>query len=417
MAEKRGKQPEHAAATFDSLLTPAGGRTGQLWSLLPRELSALFRPQVLDVSDEVLREIQSSVPEYARPLEGAFGRTITAGVQQGILQFVDRLGDPSLPDDDRKQVFAQLGRHELGQGRNLDLLHTAYRVGARVTWRRMSEVGTAAGLSVSTLCLLAEAIFAYLDELSALSVEGHAAAQAREAGTVERRRRRLLDIILAVPPAPAPVIAKLAAAAEWVVPEQVMAVALEVPEAAGDLPPLDVGAEFLADLEGAAPILLLPDPDEETRRTLEKAARGRRIAVGPQVVLTEAAQSLRWARQALTLVRVGALPDAPVTWCEEHLSDLWLFSDPFLIKQLAKQILAPLAGLTPKQYTKLAETLLAWLETRGNVKDVARRLSIHPQTVRARMQEVETLFEQRLQDPQQRFELVLALRASRVTSW
>ncbi|WP_020668686.1 helix-turn-helix domain-containing protein [Amycolatopsis nigrescens] len=417
VADQHGERVDVA---FDSMLTPLrrtepgdeSARAVQLWSLLPSELSGIFRPRVADVAGEVLTEIQQAVPEYARPLEGPFGKTITAGVQEAILQFVDRLGDPTSPADDRGRVFHRLGRHELSQGRNLDVLQTAYRVGARVAWRRMSEVGAEAGVPVSTLCLLAEAIFAYLDEMSALSIEGHTSAQAREVGAVQRRRRRLMDMLLSEPPVARPVLEELAKTAEWQLPEFVVAVAVEYPENEHDVPFPSLGDEALLDLESNTPSLLIPAPDVEGARKLEPALHGWRAAVGPRVALAEAAQSLRWARQALRLAGTGVLPDAQVIWCDDHLSDLWLLSDPFLIEQLAARVLAPLEDLKPQHRARLADTLLAWLETRANVRDIAARLSVHPQTVRARVHDLESLFGDRLEDPQQRFEMILALRTT-----
>ena len=47
------------------------------------------------------------------------------------------------------------------------------------------------------LCDLADAIFAYIDELAASSVEGYAQAQQTAAGERERRRRALLAAVLA----------------------------------------------------------------------------------------------------------------------------------------------------------------------------------------------------------------------------
>ncbi|WP_245788943.1 PucR family transcriptional regulator [Amycolatopsis marina] len=415
-------RPERVDATYDSLLAPstppsvgsgdAGGRTVQLWALLPRDLAQILRPGVLDLADEVLEEIQSAVPDYARPLEGQFGTTITSGVQQAILEFVDRLGDPSAPRADRSQVFHRLGQHELHQGRSLDVLQTAYRVGARVAWRRMAEVSAKAGVPTSTLCLLAEAMFAYIDELSALSVEGQAAAQERAAGTLERRRRMLLDVVLGQSATPPQALAAQATAARWPIPDQVVAIAL-APRANDDWAAPPLGDDVLMDLEGNAPCLVLPSPESQRRETIERALAGWRAAVGPEVPLAEAARSLRWARHALELVHTGVLPDTPVTWCADHLADLWLMQDPFLARELVARTLAPLRPLTGKQRERLSDTLLAWLETRGNVRVVSRQLAVHPQTVRSRVQELDTLFGSDIDDPQQRFELLLALRAQR----
>ncbi|MGW4519485.1 PucR family transcriptional regulator [Amycolatopsis sp. NPDC004378] len=378
------------------------GRPGQLWALLPRELAAVFRPRMLDVADEVLREIQRTIPDYARPLDGAFGKALRAGVQAAILQFIDRIAASGPIPDSRRKVFVGLGVHELAQGRNLDVLQAAYRVGARVTWRRMAEVGTRAGVPSATLCLLAEAIFAYIDELSALSIEGHAAAQARAAGALERRRRRLLDLLLADPPSPSRTVQEAATAADWPLPHRVVAVALDGPA--------DVtGLGALEDFEDGTPRLLLPAPAE--RSSLATALAGHRAVVGPPVPPRQAARSLATAQEALRLV-ADVLPDEPLTWCEDHLATLWLRKEPFLATEVSRRRLGPLTALTPKQYNRLAGTLLAWLETCGNVREVADRLAIHPQTVRARAQELETLFADHLRDPDDRFEMILALRAT-----
>ena len=77
----------------------------------------------------------------------------------------------------RPDVYRTLGQGEMQAGRSLDSLLSAYRIGARVAWRRFSEVGVEQGLESETLFELAESIFAYIDLLSAESAQGHAAAQ------------------------------------------------------------------------------------------------------------------------------------------------------------------------------------------------------------------------------------------------
>ena len=79
-------------------------------------------------------------------------------------------------------MYLNLGRGEMRAGRSLDALLAAYRLGARVAWRRFAAAGERAGLPPHTLYALAEAIFAYIDELSADSIEGYAREQAAAAG-------------------------------------------------------------------------------------------------------------------------------------------------------------------------------------------------------------------------------------------
>ncbi|MEV6908824.1 helix-turn-helix domain-containing protein [Amycolatopsis sp. NPDC051071] len=400
-------------ATYGPLLTPArpGGSSGrpvQLWALLPRELATVFRPVLADVAGEVVREIQRTIPDYARPLDGAFGKSLKTGVQMAFLQFLDRIGNPEAPSEDRRNVFLSLGVEEFHQGRNVDVLQAAYRVGARVTWRRVADAGRRAGVPSATLCLLAEAIFAYIDELSALSVEGHAEAREKAAGALERRRHRLMELLLAEPPSPPEVVKNAADLARWQLPDLLVAVALDQPS---DEVPAAASAG-LADFESASPCLLLPAPEAGEREQFAESLAGWRAAIGPAVPPAFAARSRQAAREALRLVEDGVLPDEPVTWCVDHLSRLWLLKEPFLAAELVRERLGPLAGLTGKQQSRLAGTLLAWLETCGNVREVAERLAVHPQTVRSRAQELEALFSDGLRDPERRFEMILALRSA-----
>src|SRR4051794_41473489 len=85
-----------------------------------------------------------------------------------------------------RDLYVGLGRGEMRAGRSLDALLAAYRLGARVAWRRLAAAGERAGLPPRTLYTLAEAIFAYIDELSADSIEGYAREQAAAAGAPPR---------------------------------------------------------------------------------------------------------------------------------------------------------------------------------------------------------------------------------------
>src|SRR6266480_618961 len=76
-----------------------------------------------------------------------------------------------------------------------------------------------------------------VDELAGACSQGYAEATAEVAGEMERRRRRLLDLIVVDPPASHDAIADLAQAARWVLPRQVAALALE-PRSTGHLGPL-----------------------------------------------------------------------------------------------------------------------------------------------------------------------------------
>src|SRR6185295_14952641 len=139
-----------------------------------------------------------------------------------------------------REVYVGLGRGELREGRTLDALQSAYRVGARVAWRRLSETAVEADLDARTVSVLAESIFAYIDQLSADSVEGYAEARSRLEGERERRRAELAAVLLRDPPAEEAELRAAAAAAGWTLPRSAAALACadhELDRLARRLPP------------------------------------------------------------------------------------------------------------------------------------------------------------------------------------
>src|SRR4051812_42968661 len=135
---------------------------------LPPELADALRPVLPGLAEEIIGAIGREVPEYARPLEGPFGRGLRAGVEQALGGFVETLVDPQTDEDgDWRATYVALGRGEMRAGRSLDALLSAYRLGARIAWERCVEVGQAAGHDPATLYRLASAIFSYIDRISA----------------------------------------------------------------------------------------------------------------------------------------------------------------------------------------------------------------------------------------------------------
>jgi len=373
------------------------------WEALPSGLVEVLEPELPGVADEIIAEIGASVPAYARPLEGAFGRGVRGGVDEALRQFLALIGDARSPRGQGREVYRGLGRGEWREGRSLDALLAAYRVGARVAWRRLARAGTAAGVDTETMNLLAEAIFAYIDELSAESVEGYAEAQALAAGERQRRRQRLLELLLTDPTATAVGRRRAAEDAEWALPERaaVVAVADDATRLAGR-----IGPDVIAGRVGETECLLMPDPDGPGRpAVLQAALRGRPAAIGPAVPLASLADTFRWARAAL-----GLGVDRPVR-VDDRLAALLMTADPVLAARLRERRLAPLDGLAERSRARLAETLAAWLDERGNAVAVAKRLHVHPQTVRYRLAQLRDRFGEALEDPDARFELQVALRS------
>ena len=284
----------------------------------------------------------------------------------------------------RGAVAADLGRREVRAGRSLDALlcglpdrrpRRLAAAGRAWAWRR--------GWRRRRWSLLAEAIFAYVDELSAESAEGFAREQAERAGELERRRRALAELLVATPAPDAGAVAAAADAAHWRLPATVVVAVWREggqtatthraptpsPAAAPRRPPPSVRgqtpttprANSVACRRGLAAAL------PALRAARRRAARGRRRArvrgacrarrascaprstgappgSGPPCPLAEAARSFRLACAALALAEERGV-EAPLA-VDAHRFDLLSRAEPSLVSALAAERLSPLGGET-----------------------------------------------------------------------
>ncbi|MER8084150.1 helix-turn-helix domain-containing protein [Streptomyces sp. NPDC058316] len=383
--------------------------TGDPLGPLPQEFAAIMRPELPSLIKEIGVEVTRAYPEYARLLDGPNGQAIRVGVEQSLASFVDLVAEPSTSTTLRDDMCRRFGRFEAYEGRSMETLQGAYRLGARVALRRAKKVGRSYSFSPTLMLSFADALFAYIDELESLSREGFLEVQSQSGEQSEAMRRRLLHLVLAGRPVPRTAIAELCEQTGWTLPEQVTLVAARAP-AGLDRAGLD--RDVLVDLSAPQPHLLVPGPlDEARRQMLERALLGTRVAIGLTVPTALASDSVRWARRVLELVDAGIIADAPLVLCEDHLITLWLLSDTALLDQLARRELAPIAGISANRRERLIETLRVWLETRGTAAHMGELLDVHPQTVRYRMRNLETIFGAQLVDPESRFSTEAVLRA------
>jgi hypothetical protein len=441
------------------MATPAARMT---FAAVPPEAAEVLRPVLPALADEMIEAIAVEVPDYARAMEGTFGQLVRMGVEVALNRFMDMVADPAADVTRARDTYVNLGRGEFHAGRSLDALMAAYRVGARLAWRRFVEAGTTADLQPEALYSLGEAMFAYIDEISAESADGYAEEQSAAAGESQRRRRRLIRLLAQDPPASDEAIRMAAQAAAWALPRRLAALVAAAAETAagaeaGGAPPgggeavpgeeiveaiavrlaRRLGGGAIGGAAGGLACVFVPDPDAPGRRRQIVAAigdeteggerRGARegddaaaaalaaagsspMAIGPTVRWHQAAASLRRAATTFRLAASGGVAGGPLVVAEEHLATLLLAADRGLAADLAASRLAPLAQLADGPRARLTETLRAWLDRPGQVQAVAAELGVHPQTVRYRLRQLRELFGTRLEDPEARFELSLALR-------
>ncbi len=387
------------------------GLSERPWNALAPDVAGVLGPELPGLAEEIIDAISRAVPDYARPIEGPFGAALRVGVEEALRQFVEMVERPGADRSAGRQMYVDLGRGEMRAGRSLDALLAAYRLGARVAWRRLAGAGERAGLEPATLYLLAESIFAYIHELSGESIEGYAREQAASAGESQRLRRRLAGLLVQDPPADSAAVEAAALASGWTLPRSVGAVCTAGDDA--DRLAMRLGADVIATPLGAGLCALVPDPGAPGRRTqLDAAFRDRLGALGPALPWRRAGVSAQRARAALALAEDGEIEagSTGLVTAADHSLALLLGADRALARDLSGAALDPLRQETPASRRRLRATLEAWLEERGRTERVAAALHVHPQTVRYRMARLRELFGDRLDDSDVRFELQVALR-------
>jgi hypothetical protein len=378
---------------------------------VPRGFAEQLRREAPSLAAEIFREIRRQIPEYDRPLDSLFSTGLLLGVETALAEFADAVEGYGVSAEMRARVYRGLGRSELAEGRSMDSLQSACRLGGRIAWRRYARVARRVGMRSEQMVDLAEAVFAHVDQIATASVLGYAQAKA-DSGAEHERRRTLLRLML--DGADASTVEEAARAADWCLPDVLACVALgpqAAPPPSSSAASIRLPERLLADLSSPNPYILIPEPELWLDKPeIVEFLRERHAVVGPFVPPASAADSLRWARTARDRLPAALLTDGPVL-CDAHLPALLLLGDEPLVRLFGERRLAPLAALTVKQRDRLEATLLAWLETnRGSAPQVAARLGIHPQTARSRLHRVQELFGPALAEPKSRFEIEVALR-------
>lgn len=395
---------------------PSGGRTAQRAAALALDQATVtaLRRDLPRVAKLVVAEIMHEVPAYDVPFQGRMGRIIEKAVQVSLESFVS-LAAQTAPRSDAQVGVGVAAARDLGQaearnGRPVDALLSAYRVGAGVAWRELSVEAVAAGADAATLGRFAELVFTYIDELSAASVAGHNS----ETTSTERARIVHLDRLTRalLTDAASAELDAAASAAAWTPPRTLTAVLVPTERLATTAAVLDPRTLTMSEdlpprgehsATGQA-VLLVPDAGGRARAHLHEVLDGRPAVIGPARPWQRAGESYDRTVRALPLASDGSPLDTDAV-----LPELVLHADHAALADLREAALAPFAEVAEGTADRLAETLRAWLLLQGRRELVAEALHVHPQTVRYRMNQVRDLYGERLTDPDEVLAIILAL--------
>jgi hypothetical protein len=377
------------------------------WEALPPRLGPALRRQIPQIEVAIAEAVAREVPGYVAGTPAA--DRLQAGTTYALSLFADLIDRPLTRQELDQGLLAELGRRAHEDGRTGEDLSSIFSIAARASLRSIEHATSEIEIDSAEVIRFAEAIFVYTEQVAALAAEGYASAEREAIGELQASREQLLSLLLIRPPVARGVLARAAERARWPVPRQLAAIALGPDEPASRIA-ARIGADVLAGSFAGAPCLIVPDPDAPGRTgAIEMALQPAKAAIGATTPVARAAQSLDWARRTLELMNPEPGRSAPRA--EDHLAELALTAEGELLDALAQKRLAPLQTLTPAARRRLEETLLAWLTHGRSAPAAAAALHTHPQTVRYRLNQIREALGAAIDDPDQAFEIQLALRA------
>jgi hypothetical protein len=380
--------------------------TNELIEQLPDLLTTVH--QRLSESPDYAGFLESNQEEVLRLSADAIRRLISSVQRQ-----VDGDGPPLELPSVQAELFEVIGRVQFQEGRELAQLLSAYQIGAHLAWRYVSSTALRLELSLAMVTELAEALFSFVDALTAASARGYVQEQSESVGERERLREELAARLLS-DRCDSTAIALAADRAGWILPTRASLVLIDPDDELGLLVLGRIGGTVLATRWGDWMVVIWPDrPELASRQVKTTMLRGMRACIGPSLPLDRLPASVKVMSSAARLREQALLECEPqqdgLLFIEDHLDAVIVHRDPGPLRALREQVLAPLQAIPASSRDRLVETLASWLRQMGDRRAMAAELHIHPQTVRYRLGQLRELFGDALDDPGTRTRFTIAL--------
>jgi hypothetical protein len=344
--------------------------------------------------DETDAAVVAEFPELVDHADAAVRQQVIDATFRRILHRLQGRSDLSAD----AEIHRAFGAAAAYAGVPLERLTAAYRIGARVGWAHVRRAVRDLELAGEVVLLLADAQVAYVDELSADSIEGYTRAVETAHQRHARDQQSRVEALLT-----GRATAQDTGPPRWAADEELAVAVLYGDSVLGSGGNADL---VVGSFDGAV-VAVGPAP------VLEEALAHLAAAMGPAVRLGELPRSFERARRLANLVTTRTLVrEGLVKWTDE-LATIIVHGAPDASEELATRRLAPLRDPSAERERLLYDTLAAWLDHPGRPQAIADRLRLHPQTVRYRLARLRERLGGDLDDPQARFELALALRYRR----
>ncbi|MBS2538555.1 helix-turn-helix domain-containing protein [Catenulispora sp. NF23] len=377
-------------------------------------LAARMLERTGEFAASVADRINTLVPAYAErvPLE-----VLQSSVAAHYRVLFDGLLDPALEDSIPADVA---GRMRAAEGVPISAVFEAYQIALSFIWQHLAEAAERDEVAPRVAVRAASELWRRLSGFTDVMSDSYRTELAARIRSEEQRRSALIQALLEGHLSE-PQVWEAADALR--LPHQGPYVVIAARVAGAGEHGLTRGIEeglqrqsitsawrLLHDVEIG--LASLPRPADQLDVLIEALAAGSvgRVGISPLFDdLTGTSQALRLARIAL---RGAASPGKVVVFGRDSLS-VAAASAPDVMAQLSHAILAGLESMPAEDRAILLDTFGAWLDHGGSADEAARRLYVHPNTVRYRLRRLEERTGRTLSDPRHVAELSLAFEVDR----
>jgi DNA-binding PucR family transcriptional regulator len=365
---------------------PAPRTTLDLLDSVPESLLRGLKQYSGRLSTEAVNAMQEGLPFFAE-LEASQRASVALVVQTAVVNFVEWLKDPSSNVNYTARAF-ELMPQDLT--RRIALRHSVEMV--RFTMEFFEEVVPLLARSDEQLTALMIGILKYSRDLAFSAATAYADAAEARGSWDSRMEASVVDAVVRGDTGPE--LLSRAAALNWDTTAPATVVVGTPPPGREDRASQDVrdialrhGRAALIDVHGTYLVAIVSGQLTQTEKVfgdLLDAFSDGPVVIGPTApMLTAAYHSASEAISGMNAVAGWRGAPRPVL-ARELLPERALMGDPSAIAALHTDVMRPLADAGPT----LTETLDAYLDCGGAIEACARKLFVHPNTVRYRLRRI-----------------------------
>jgi hypothetical protein len=386
-----------------------------------RLIAARQRDQAAEIARRIYSVLTAEIPEYAAITDSRLAEDVRVVSTAGVVLWLDLVRTGRIPSGADLEDVREGARRRARQGFNHYALLRAWRIAIRVMWSELIDDPQARDPLVrQVLPEFAEEAMNYSDQISLSVTDAYLEEASRLAREYEHRRSGLLELILSHPEA-ARTHPKEVSRAHVVAVAETEDLPLEGLDRVGMELERRAGVAFWTvrsqTIVAVIPLMHSGDRGRAVRRLREAyEALGPVNCIGVGGEASSVDQTRQSYNEAVDAVTFGRRLDIG----QDHVYDYadigsyaLMISDPERARRFVDTVLARLKAPHPLWLEPTVEVFLA---RQGHLKEAARDLKVHPNTVKYRLGVAREQLGAQLRDSNASSELLLALRVKRLLS-